>query len=347
MLMPASVCADAIDDLVRTEMQRQMIPGLALAVIRGGQPLKIAGYGESNVEHRVPVTPETVFQTGSVGKQFAAAAIQLLAADGKLTLDDPLARWFAPVPPAWNAITVRHLLTHTSGIPDYTEGENGARIDMRRDYTEDELVEMAKRLPPAFEPGASWSYSNTGYLLLGALIRRASGQFYGDFLRKRVFAPLGMTTTSIISEADIVPNRAAGYRLVDGALKNQEWVAPSINTTADGALYVSILDLVRWDQGLRSATVLSREQLDQAWTPVKLNDGSQYPYGFGWSISEQHGWRNIEHSGSWQGFKAQISRYVDRDLSVIVLVNLAEADPERIAQAVAGLVDPALATGAD
>ena len=338
--------ADAIDDYVRAEMVRQHIPGLALAVVRNGEPVKVAGYGESNVEHHVPVKPETVFQSGSVGKQFAAAGIQLLVADGKVGYDDPLSRWFAPVPEAWKNITVRHLLTHTSGITEYTEGE-GVDVDLRKDYTEDELVELAKRAPLDFAPGTKWSYSNTGYLLLGALMRRASGEFYVDYLTRRIFKPLGMTTTRVISEEDIVPNRAAGYRLVDGVLKNQEWVAPTLNTTADGALYLSVLDMVRWDQGLRDHKALSREQLDLAWTPVRLTDGTTYPYGFGWGIGEQNGSRRISHGGSWQGFKSHIARYVDRDLTVIVLANLAEADPGRIARAVAGIADPALKIAGD
>ena len=335
--------ADAIDDYVRAEMERQHIPGVALAIVNGDGTVRVAGYGEANVEHHVPVKPETIFQSGSVGKQFTAAAVQLLAAEGKLTLDDPLSRWFAPVPAAWERITVRHLLTHTSGIPEYTEGEGAASVDFRRDYSEDELVEIAKRAALDFEPGSRWSYSNTGYLLLGALIRRASGEFYGDYLARRVFGPLGMTTARVISEEDIVPNRAAGYRSVDGALKNQEWVAPSINTTADGALYLTALDMVRWDRGLRDASVLSREQLAAAWTPMTLSNGERTSYGFGWSIGEQRGSRLVEHGGSWQGFKSQISRYVDRGLTVIVLANHADADPGRIALAVAGLADPALA----
>ena len=335
--------ADAVDDLVRSEMARQHIPGIALAIVRAGVEPRIAAYGESNVEHRTPVRPETIFQSGSVGKQFTAAAVQLLAADGKLGLDDPLARWLAPTPAAWSGITIRHFLTHTSGIPDYSDSPTTSALDLRRDYTEDELIEFARRLPLDFPPGSRWAYSNTGYVLLGAIIRRASGRFYGDILRDRVFAPLGMQTARVISEADIVPNRAAGYRLDDaGRLKNQEWVSPALNTTADGALYLSILDMVKWDAGLRSASVLSREQLAEAWSPVRLAGGETYPYGFGWFISEQRGSRAIEHSGSWQGFEAHIARYDERGITVIVLANLAGADPARIVTEVAGLVDAEL-----
>jgi CubicO group peptidase (beta-lactamase class C family) len=324
-------------------MKRQGIPGLALAVVRGGETIKLAGFGEANVEHRVLVRPETVFQSGSVGKQFTAAAIQLLAADGKLSIDDPVSRWLAPVPAAWNAIAIRHLLTHTSGIREFENGTEAAQIDLRRDYSEEELVERARGLALDFEPGTQWNYSNTGYLLLGAIIRRASGRFYGEVLAERVFTPLGMTTAQVISESDIVANRAAGYRLVNGVLMNQEWVSPSLNTTADGSLYLTMRDLIQWDRGLREASVLNREQLAAAWTPVKLAGGDSYPYGFGWFIAEQRGRPSIEHSGSWQGFESQIVRLVDDDLSVMLLANLSRADLKRIARTVAGIVEPSLA----
>jgi hypothetical protein len=198
-------------------------------------------------------------------------------------------------------------------------------------------------MPLKFRPGERWSYSNTGYLLLGILIHRVTGAFYGEFLRDRVFAPAGMTTTRIISEADIVPNRSAGYRLEDGKLQNQEWVSPSLNTTADGSLYFSVRDLSRWAIALNHKRVPSQAGLDSSWTPVRLNDGGTYPYGFGWGIEQQRGFRRIGHGGSWQGFRASIERYPDFNLTVVVLSNLAEAEPESIAQGIAGIVEPKLA----
>lgn len=336
----AAAGADAVDDFVRAQMERQKIPGLSLAVCRDGNLVKAQGYGLANVEHKVPAKPETVFQSGSVGKQFTATAVMLLVEAGKLGLDDPITKYFEGAPAAWNGITVRHLLTHTSGIKDW-EGEKD--IDYRRDYSEDELAKLAMTLPPDFAPGTQWSYSNTAYVLLGILVRKASGQFYGDFLHERIFEPLGMDTTRVISEADIVPNRAAGYQLVEGQLKNQEWVSPSVNTTADGALYLTVLDLAKWDAGLHDDRLLKPGGLAQMWTPVRLAGGSSYPYGFGWGIDEQRGQRLIEHGGSWQGFRASIARYVERGLTVVALANLAQADPETIAHGVAGVLDPSLA----
>lgn len=175
------------------------------------------------------------------------------------------------------------------------------------------------------------------------LIHRVSGKFYGDFLEERVFRPLGMKTARVISEADIVPDRSAGYRLVDGALKNQEWVAPAINTTADGALYLTALDHAKWNAALDDGKLLKEESWREMWAPTPLADGSPWPYGLGWDVGEQRGHPTLEHGGSWQGFKAQVARYVDQRLTVIVLANLAQARPGVIAHTVAGLVDPELA----
>jgi CubicO group peptidase (beta-lactamase class C family) len=336
----ASAGADAVDDFVRSQMERQKIPGLALAVCRDGRLVKAQGYGLANVEHQVPVKPETIFQSGSLGKQFTATAVMMLVEAGKLALDDPITRYFDAAPAGWRDITVRHLLTHTSGIKDW-EGEKD--IDYRRDYSEEQLAKVAMGLPPDFRPGTQWSYSNTGYVLLGILIHKVSGQFYGDFLHDRVFEPLGMTTARVINEADIVPNRAAGYQLVEDKLKNQDWVAPSVNTTADGSLYLTVLDLAKWDAGLRADRLLGPGGLQQMWTPVRLANGSSYPYGFGWGIDEQRGRRLIEHGGSWQGFRAAINRYVESGLTVIALANLAQAQPEAIASGVAGVLEASLA----
>jgi CubicO group peptidase (beta-lactamase class C family) len=175
-----------------------------------------------------------------------------------------------------------------------------------------------------------------------------TGEFYGDFLQERIFQPLRMSTR-IISEADIVPNRAAGYRLVKGELKNQEWVAPSINTTADGSLYFTILDLAKWDAALYTERLLKRSSLEQMWTPVKLNDGMANPrgYGFGWFIHDARGHRLIEHEGAWQGFTTNISRYVEDKVTIVVLTNLEGADPAKLSHDVAAMYVPALAAKAD
>jgi CubicO group peptidase (beta-lactamase class C family) len=331
-----------VDAVVGAEMREQRIPGLALAVLRDGKVVKGQGYGLANVELNVAVKPETVFQTGSVGKQFTATAVMMLVEEGKVGLDDKLSKYLAGTPEVWKDVTVRNLLTHTSGITDYTDSEYtkaGGLINLRGDYTEAELYQKLIQLPLNFETGTKWKYSNTGYVLLGFLIHKVTGEFYGDFLQERIFRPLGMTSTRIISEADIVPNRSSGYELVKGEIKNQEWVSATLNTTADGALYTNVLDLEKWDAALYTERLLKRASFEQMWTPVRLKDGKTYPYGFGWFLNEANGHRLIEHDGAWQGFTMNISRYVDDSLTVIVMTNLdsEHAKPERVAHGVAGL----------
>lgn len=331
------VSVEKIDAVVTAELKRQQIPGAAVAVIHEGREVVLKGYGLANVEHNVPVTADTVFQSASVHKQFTAAIVLKLAEQKKLSLDDPISNFFPDGPHRWHKITVRHLLTHTSGIIDGV-----SELDLRKDYTEDELVQLAARLKPDGIPGEKWMYSNTGYVLLGCIVRHASGKFHGDVLRDEVFTRLGMKSAQVISEADIVPNRAAGYRLDGTELKNQEWVAPSLNTTADGGLYVSIRDMAAWDKGIREGAVLSADSWKQAFTPVTLNDGTIFPYGFGWSVDEERGQPHHHHDGAWQGFTTHISRYRGDDLTVIVLTNVAEADPEEISQRIAALFNPEL-----
>ena len=265
--------------------------------MRDGKIVRAQGYGLANVELNVPVRPETIFQSGSMGKQFTATAIMMLVEEGKIGLEDKITKYFPDSPSTWNDITIRRLLTHTSGIKNYTEGE----INYRLDYSEDELLKKAQSFPLDFPPGDKWNYSNTGYLVLGVLIHKVTGKFYGDFLQERIFRPLGMTTTRIMSEADIIPNRSSGYRLVKGELKNQEYVSPTLNTTADGSLYFTVLDLAKWDAALYTEKLLKRSSLEQMWTPVKLNNGKTYDYGFGWSLDQIHGHKIIEHGGAWQG----------------------------------------------
>ena len=328
----AAARVDEVSRSVRAEMQKQRIPGLALLVSRDGVPIRSEGYGFANVEHKIPVTPQTVFQSGSVGKQFTATAVMMLVEAGKIGLDDPLSKYFASSPDWWKEVTIRELLSHTAGFTDYPDD-----FDFRKDYDEDQLLKIVAGIPPAYAPGTAWSYSNLGFLILGIVIHHVSGEFYGDFLQQRIFEPLGMRTTRVIDEADLIPNRCSGYRLEKNRLKNQTWVSPSINTTADGSLYFSIKDLAKWDAALYTERLLKRPSLESMWTVAALRDGSPNSghYGFGWFINTRNGHRVIEHEGQWQGFETQISRYVDDRLSVVVLTNLGSANPQRIADKVA------------
>ena len=334
VLLASLAHADEVDRAVNQIMQQYKMPGSALAVMRDGKIVRAQGYGLANVELNVPVRPETIFQSGSMGKEFTATAVMMLVEEGKVALDDKITKYFPDSPATWNDITIRRLLTHTSGIKNYSEHD----INFRLDYSEDDLLKKAQSFPLDFTPGDKWSYSNTGYVVLGILIHKVTGEFYGDFLQERIFAPLGMTSTRIMSEADIIPNRSAGYRLVKGQLKNQEYVSASLNTTADGSLYFTVLDLAKWDAALYTEKLLKRSSLEQMWTPVKLNNGKTYDYGFGWFLNQIRGHRIIEHGGAWQGFTTHISRYVDDKLTVVTLSNLdsAHSHAEEITHVVAG-----------
>ena len=331
--------ADRVDDYVRSELDRQRVPGVAVAVIQNGKVVKAAGYGFANLEHRVPVKPETVFQSGSLGKQFTAAVAMLLVEDGKIKLDDPVKKFLVDAPPAWDAITIRHLLTHTSGIPDY-----GAEFDFQKNYTDEERLRIVYAMKLEFPPGARFNYSNTGYLTLGVLLSRAGGEFYGDILTKRVFMPLSMTTARIINELDVIPDRAAGYWLKNDEIKNQEWVSPTNNTTADGSLYFTVLDVAKWANAARTKALLKPESWREMTTPVQLTSGKTYPYGFGWFTDEWNGKPILEHGGAWQGFTSQLSRRIgDDELAVVVLTNRAGGRPWTIARGIMAIYEPDLA----
>ena len=330
--------AERINGIVQRSTDAQRIPGVAVAVIRGGEVVHARGYGLANVEHDVPVTDRTLFQSGSVGKQFTSAAVMLLVEDGSVALGDPLTKFFPEAPKHWSEITVHHLLTHSSGIPNYT----GGLIDFQRDYSQDDLVRLAFTLELDFAPGADWAYSNTGYVLLGAIIHKVTGRHYGELLRDRIFRPAGMTTARVIDEADIVPSRAAGYRLAGDVWRNQSWVAPSLNTTADGSLYLSLGDYIAWDRVLRTRGILRAESWDAIFEPLRLISGRRHPYGLGWEVDQLARQAGHRHGGSWQGFQTYIVRYLGDDLTVVVLANLAQARPGRIAEEIAAQFIPKL-----
>jgi CubicO group peptidase (beta-lactamase class C family) len=334
----AETATDLVNSFVNEYLKKNQIPGCAVIVRHDGKVVLCQGYGVANVEHGVRVTPQTVFQSGSIGKQFTAMAIMMLSEERKLALEDPISKYL-DVPENWTPISVRHLLTHTSGLGDYPEG-----FSLQRDYTEDELLKVIVAQPLAFAPGEKWSYSNLGYVTLGIVIHKVSGELWGDFLQQRVFSLLGMNRTRVISEADIIPNRAAGYALKNGALKNQQWVSPSVNNTADGSLYFTVEDLAKWDEALETRKLISRAGYEQMWSPVKLNNGTISPYGYGWRIAKSDsGHRLTEHGGAWQGFASYIVRYPDDRLTVAVLCNRAGASASYIAKRIAGFYVPSVA----
>lgn len=329
--------ADAVDDYIKTEMEKSRIPGLSLAVIKDGKILKASGYGSANLETGTPATPETVYKIGSVSKQFIATGIMILLQDGKLRLEDPISMYLEGTPESWKPITIRHLLTHTSGIVREAPGFDPFKIQ-----ADAAVIKTAYPLPLRFAPGEKWEYCNVGYFALSEVIHKITGKPWGDFLTERVFKPAGMTTTRTTTTTDLIPHRASGYELTsaNGELKNAEnWVA----LRPSGAFISTVLDMAKWDAVLDSNTILSEASREQMWTPVKLNDGTTYAYGFGWTLSPWQGHKQVSHNGALPGFRSVYRRFVDDKLSVVVLTNTAGIDPGPISLAVAGFYVPALA----
>jgi D-alanyl-D-alanine carboxypeptidase len=343
-----SAQTDPTDNYIQIEMKKRRIPGLALVVFRGGEIIKIKGYGFANLEHDVPATPDTVFELASVTKQFTATAIMLLVEEGKVKLDDPIAQYLSNSPEPWKDITVRHLLTHTAGLPNLENGfqalrKGGARLN----YTTTQLFNAAKNDSMSFGPGERWQYSDVGYFLLGMIIEKASGQRYRNFLASRFFEPLGMASTSVLDQWAVLKNRAAGYTLRNGEIVNIRRVV-QIELPSHYGIFSTVRDLVKWDNALAAGKAVKQSSLEQMWTPVKLNSGGSFPYGFGWGMDERRGHRMITHTGITG---TEYTRFPDDKLTVIVLTNLGrhvgstEGDSWGLTKGVAGRFMPGLLLG--
>jgi CubicO group peptidase (beta-lactamase class C family) len=327
----------AIDALF-TPHFRPDTPGAALIVTRAGQTVYRRGYGMANLEHAIPVVPETVFRVGSLTKQFTAVAILLLAQEGKLALDADISAILPGYPPHDPPITVEHLLTHSSGIPSYTG--MAAWLPRRPlDLSLDELIAMFKDEPLEFAPGTRYAYNNSGYILLGAIIEQLSGMPYAQFLEQRIFQPLGMTRTSYDDTGRIIPGRAAGYEHDGSAWRNCAYLSMT-QPYAAGGLVSSVDDLARWDAALTAGTVLPAALLQRAWTSYVLASGEPAHYGYGWGVGDYAGHVAIEHGGGINGFLSHAVRFPAERLFVAVLTNTtANAPlPAQLAVQAAGLI---------
>ena len=324
-----------IDAYLTTQMNRYHIPGLSLAVVRGDRVVLQKGYGLANVELAVPAKSESVYMIGSVTKHFTAAGIMMLADEGKISLDEKITEYLADVPDVPAAVTVRHLLSHTSGIVDYTEIP-GSIAFARLDRTPKEVVKPALDLPLKFVPGAKYEYSNTNYILLGMIIERVSKKAYGRFLAERIFQPLQMTQTRVNAMREVIKNRVAGYNWWRDALYNGDYGSPS-NKWSSGGIVSTVLDLAKWDLALREGKLLKPETARMMLSPTRLADGQQVKYGLGNELFEDRGHRVGGHNGEIFGFNSSFSRYVDDNLTVILLCNLGDVPSEEFARQIAGL----------
>lgn len=321
-----------IDALMRE--YQGAVPGASVLVVRDGEPVVRRAYGLANVEERIAATPATNYRLASVTKQFTAAAVLLLAEDGRLGLDDPIRSWLPSLPKAVEPVTIRHLLTHTSGIIDYEDVIPAGASTQLRDADVLRLLESQDRT--YFAPGSSYRYSNSAYALLALIVERASGQDFAPFLRERIFAPLGMRGTLAYEEGtSTVAHRAFGYTWSDN-----RWARTDQSLTSavlgDGGIYSSIDDIARWDAALYDERLLHSESLRLAFTPATQTDQPDVQYGFGWRITGETVW----HSGETIGFRNVIVRYPRRRLTVVILTNRADPEPHRTALAIAELFLP-------
>ena len=337
-------------------------PGLAALVRENGKTVFEQGYGLRDLRTKTKIDAHTNFRLASFTKQFTAMAIMLLAHDGKLGYDETLTEIFPDFPVYGKSITIRNLLNHTSGLPDYedlmerAERTNGQRWSPEKQIQDSEVLELLKKEKSGkFAPGTSWSYSNSGYVVLGLIVAKVSGKPYSEFLRERMFTPLKMDHTLVHQKGkNEVEDRAFGYSREHDAFQETDQSSTSA-TLGDGGIYSNLEDLAKWDDALRNHALLSEKEMQPALTPVKLNDGSEprwpteanddnlHPgkpvsYGFGWFRDPYNGRRRMWHTGSTMGFRTVIERFLGENLTIIILSNRTDLDPEKLSLKVADIL---------
>ena len=334
---PPVIDAAALEQLVAAEMREKSIPGLALAIVHNGKPLLVRGFGKANLEHDLPVTPDSVFMVGSISKPMLAVGVMLLAEQGKLKLDDPVSKHIPGTPESWRGITLRHLLNHTSGIR-----RESPAFDAEKAVPDIDLITATFASPLDFPTGTKNQYCNVCYFTLAEIISRVSGQPWPQFMASRVFAPAGMPATRTASPAALVPRRAASYAWRDGVHTN---VREFVVLRPSGAFISSLNDMVKWESALYENRILSAAGLAAMAVPGKLNDGSVAPfrepgtgYGLGWVTETIDGQFRVSHGGTLAGFRSEHARYPQSGLAVIVLTNAAAARPDQFERKVAKLL---------
>jgi CubicO group peptidase (beta-lactamase class C family) len=322
------------------------IPGAAVAVLKDGRPLFERGYGVTDLKTLHKIDARTNFRLASVSKQFTAMAIMLLVHDGKLSYDQRLTDVFADFPEYGKGIRIRNLLNHTSGLRDYEDLMPAANPNLpieQQQINDAGVLELLKRQTSTrFPPGSKWEYSNSGYVLLGLVVEKASGISFPEFLHDRIFVPLHMShTVAYVRGKNQVAERAFGHTFENGAWKQTDQSTTSA-TLGDGGVYSSLEDLARWDRALRNNTLLSRMEIEPALTPVTVPgvigpDNSPAQYGFGWFLNPYKGHRRMWHYGETMGFRTTIQRFVDDRLTIIILCNRADQNPSDLARKIADL----------
>lgn len=312
----------SLEAIVQPYVSAKTFMGTVL-VARGNDILINKGYGMANLEWDIPNAPSTKFRLGSLTKQFTSASILLLEERGKLKIDDPVKKYMPDAPAAWDKITIFHLLNHTSGIPSFTNFPDYRKFEPF-EITPEKEVALFRDKPLEFAPGTKWNYNNSGYVLLGYLIEKISGQSYVSFLKENIFTPLGMKDSGFDSNSEIIPHRASGYTPQNNALVNAGFIHMSIPFSA-GSLYSTTGDLLRWEQALFGGKVLSAASLEKMTKPF-LQD-----YAFGLAVSNKDGHKVIEHGGGIEGFNTHLAYYPEDKVTIVVLGNLNGRAPDEIA----------------
>lgn len=322
--------ASAADKLAAQTLAETGAVGLSVAVARHGRVILSKGYGLAEVEHDVKATADSMFRMGSITKQFTAAAIVRLVEQGKIGLDDPIAKHVHGYNTQGREITIRHLLTHTSGIKSYTKVRRIMVDEPEREFSRQEILDMVQNEPLEFEPGTRFEYSNTGYFLLGMVIENVSGKQYCSYLQDEFFAPLGLTRTRCDSNLEIIKGRAQGYTIAGDELVNDRGLATGTSFAA-GGLLASAHDLVVWADALAAGKVVSPASYKQMSTPFALAGGAVSGYGFGLFIDSLDGHARIQHGGDIFGFNAMLARFPDDDVTVAVMSNSLPVSSTRLA----------------
>jgi CubicO group peptidase (beta-lactamase class C family) len=294
-------------------------PGAAVIVVKGGRVLFRKAYGLANLETQTPMRPEMVFEIGSITKQFTSTAILMLEEQGKLALADDVRKYVPQFPDKGAPITIEHLLTHTSGIKDYTEDPKWPAL-WRQDLTPAQVLDLVKDAPLDFPPGTKWRYDNTGYTLLGMILEKASGMAYAEFIQSNIFEPLGMAHSLYGSLSAIVPHRAAGYTKGEKQWENAPYLSMA-QPYAAGSLMSSVDDLALWDAAVSSGRLISPVSWRKALTGHRLPDGEETRYGFGWQLGSYQGHAVIHHGGGIPGYVTEVFRMPADHLYVAVLTN--------------------------
>ncbi len=338
-----------VDQYLQDEMTKQAIPAVSLAVLREGRVVYAKAYGYS-VATSQPAKPEDRFEIGSITKSFTASAVMLLVEEGKLSLDDKIEKHLGPLPASWSAITLRHLLSHTSGLPRDPDPAFFTALKNNQSFSEDEMLARFKTYAPLTAPGSSYGYSNVAYGVLGIMLHRVTGKPYGQFLQERIFTPLGMSSARIVNAAHPVAGSALGYRVENGRATRDELNSATRQyySMAAGGIEVSALDMGKWDAALYGEKILKKSSLDQMWTVnalVQAADASSpvdIHYGLGWSLRTVGGHRWVYHSGAVPGFVSDFMRYPEDKLTVVVLTNANPANARQLARTVATMFEPGL-----